>query len=270
MNTVLVDSHCHLDLMNPNHYGGDVSVVLDNARSCGVEHVLNACVDLDAYAKIHHLAQKYPNVFISLGVHPNHRPEHEPTPLELAALANTSRVVAVGETGLDYYRSSGELEWQRARFRNHIAAAKAAGKPLIVHCRSAKEDVLQILEEEGADAVGGVMHCFAEDWETACRAVELNFCVSFSGIVTYKNTDTLQQVAMQMPLDRLLVETDSPYLAPVPYRGRPNQPAYVRIVAAKIAELRGVALEVIAEATTQNFFRLFRNAAASTHTAVAR
>jgi TatD DNase family protein len=166
-------------------------------------------------------------------------------------------VVAIGETGLDYFRSEGDLEWQRERFRTHIAAAKSCAKPLIIHTREARADTLRVMEEEDAGAAGGVMHCFAEDWETARRAMDLGFYISFSGIVTFKNAQELKDVARRVPLERMLVETDSPYLAPVPHRGKPNEPAYVRFVAEHIAELRGTTFEAIAEATSENYYRLF-------------
>ena len=167
-------------------------------------------------------------------------------------------MIAIGETGLDYFRSEGDLDWQRERFRTHIQAARESGKPLIIHSREAREDVIRILREEGADSIGGVMHCFVDDWATACSAMDLDFYISFSGIVTFKNATDLQQVARQVPLDRILVETDSPYLAPVPFRGKQNQPAYVRYVAESIAELKGISYEQIADATTDNFYNRLR------------
>lgn len=203
------------------------------------------------------IAERYPNVYASVGVHPNEQGREEPTVERLVVLTADPKVIAIGETGLDYYRSEGDLSWQHARFRAHIAAAREAKKPLIVHSRDARKDTLRLLREEGADEVGGIMHCFVEDWETAERAMELGFYISFSGIVTFRTALELKEVARRVPADRLLVETDSPYLAPVPYRGKSNVPGYVRHVAEHIAELRGETLEHIAEQTTANFFRLF-------------
>lgn len=256
----LVDSHCHLNLMEAQ--GEDLEAVLASAREAGVRHMLCAGIDLESHPILLGYAERYRGVFASVGVHPNHREDPEPTEEELAGLAADPRIVAVGETGLDYYRSTGELEWQRARFRRHNAAAKRVRKPLIIHSREARDDTLRILEEEGADAVGGVMHCFVEDWDAACRAMDLGFYISFSGIVTFKNAQDLKDVARRVPLERLLVETDAPYLAPVPYRGKPNQPAYVRYVAEHIAELSDRSPQSVAEATTRNFFTLFPAAAA--------
>jgi TatD DNase family protein len=196
-----------------------------------------------------------------VGVHPNSRDGEEPGADCLAALAQDPRIVAIGETGLDYYRSQGDLKWQRERFRAHIRAARAARKPLIIHSREARGDVLRILEEERAADVGGVMHCFVDDWGTARRAMDLNFMISFSGIVTFRSAAELQDVARKVPLDRMLIETDAPYLAPVPHRGKENQPAWVLHVAEQIAALRGMTADTVATATTGNFFRLFPHAA---------
>ena len=198
---------------------------------------------------------------VSVGLHPNEQGGHDPDIDELVELATHPKVVAIGETGLDYFRSEGDLDWQRDRFRRHIAAAKVSGKPLIIHSRDAKEDTLEILEAEGASEVGGVMHCFTGDWDMAQRAMDLNFYVSFSGIVTFKSAQVLQDVATKMPPDRMLVETDCPYLAPVPHRGKPNQPAFVRHVAEFVAGLRGETYEQVAANTTENFKNLFRDAA---------
>ncbi|MFT5133273.1 MAG: TatD DNase family protein [Gammaproteobacteria bacterium] len=253
----LVDSHCHLPLIE----GADgIDSILLQAKAYDVSHMLCVCVELEAYPEILELATRYSCISASVGVHPNTKMEDEPSVDDLVELAKNPAVVAIGETGLDYFRSEGELEWQRDRFRNHIRAAKLINKPLIIHCREAKDDVIKLLEEEGADAVGGVMHCFVEDWETAQRAMALNFRISFSGIVTFKNAKPIKEVAKQVPLEMLLVETDSPYLAPVPFRGKINQPAYVKHVAEHIAELRETDYEVIAEASTNNFYKLFTHA----------
>jgi TatD DNase family protein len=194
-------------------------------------------------------------------VHPDERRDgREATLEELVRMADDPKVVAIGETGLDYFRVEGDTEWQRERFRTHIRAARQAGKPLVVHTRASAEDTLRLMREEHADEVGGVMHCFTETWDVAERAMALGFHISFSGIVTFKNAKDLKEVAKRVPLDRMLVETDSPYLAPVPHRGKPNQPAFVKHVAEEIASLRGLSFEEVARATTGNFFRLFRHA----------
>ena len=243
--------------MNPADYGGDLSAIVDAASVAEVSYLLSACVSLETFPPLHALASQFPNIWVSVGVHPNQREAKEPSVDELVELAIRPKVVAIGETGLDYFRSTGDLDWQRNRFRRHIQAAKQAARPLIVHSRDAGNDTLDLLEEEGARDAGGVMHCFVEDWESARRAMDIGFYISFSGIVTFKNAQDLQAVAKQVPLDRLLVETDSPYLAPVPVRGRPNQPAYVRHVAEYLANLKGLEPEIVFQATTENFFRLF-------------
>lgn len=253
----LVDSHCHL---NFEPLGSDLDEVLRHARDHGVEYFLCVGVNLEDFPEVRRLAHLHDSIFASVGVHPNERAGRDPEAAELQTLAADERVVAIGETGLDYYRSEGELDWQRERFRRHIRAARACGKPLIVHTREAARDTLQILREEHAAEVGGVMHCFTEDWDTARAALDLNFHISFSGILTYKSAETLRAVAAQVPAERLLVETDAPYLAPVPHRGQTNRPGYVRQVAECLAQVRGAALENLAEQTTGNFFRLFRHA----------
>lgn len=234
--------------------------ILAAAKEQGVSHFLCVAIDLETYPELLELARRYPQVFASVGVHPNTSTDHEPSAAELAQLASDPEVVAIGETGLDYYRSSGDLKWQRDRFRTHIDAARQADKPLIIHSRDARGDTTRLLKEEGAEAVGGVMHCFVDDWHTAQEAMDLGFYISFSGIVTFKNAKEVQDVARQIPLDRLLVETDAPYLAPMPYRGKPNQPAYVYHTARFLAELRGEDFEKLAGQTTENFFNLFKNA----------
>jgi TatD DNase family protein len=194
-------------------------------------------------------------------VHPNDRDRHEPGAQELVERAADPKVVAIGETGLDYYRSDGDLAWQRERFRTHIRAAGRCRKPLIIHTRAAKQDTIQIMREEGAGSAGGVMHCFTEDWPMAQRALDMGFYISFSGIITFKNAADLREVVKQVPLEQLLIETDAPYLAPVPHRGKSNQPRYVRHVAECVAELRGLTVEQVAELTRQNFYRCFPLAA---------
>lgn len=259
---MLVDSHCHLDRLKLDACGGSLDAALENAYEHGVSHLLCVCIDMDNFPDVLKIAHEHRNVFASVGVHPNEREGREPHVDELVAKAGDAQVVAIGETGLDYYYGQGDLDWQRERFRSHIAAAKASSKPLIIHSRDARDDTLRLMREEGAAEVGGVMHCFTEDWDMAKAAMDLNFYISFSGIVTFRNAAVLKEVARRMPADRILVETDSPYLAPVPYRGKPNQPAWVQHVAAHIAELRGEDLEQVAEYTTHNFFTLFSTAKA--------
>lgn len=252
---MLVDSHCHL---NFPELASNLPEIFANMKKNDVGYALCVGVNLKAFHEVLALAERYPNVYASVGVHPDYEEEKEPTAEELAELANHPKVIAIGETGLDYYRLKGDLEWQRERFRNHIRAAKLRGKPLIIHTREAAADTLRIMEEEGAATVGGVMHCFTESLEVAERAIALNFHISFSGIVTFKNALQLKEVARKIPLGRMLVETDSPYLAPVPFRGKTNQPAYVKQIAEEIARLRGISEEELAEATTRNFISLFR------------
>ena len=250
---MLVDSHCHIPLMKQ----GDLQAILDGALDNGVEHMLCVSVELESFPDLLKLAGQYDCISASVGVHPNTKTEAEPSAHELAELSDDPNIIGIGETGLDYFRSQGDLGWQRQRFRTHIKAALLAKKPLIIHSRESKQDVIQILTEEGANEVGGVMHCFVDDWQTAQQAMALNFYISFSGIVTFKNAQELKEVAKLVPLNRMLVETDSPYLAPVPFRGKQNQPAYVRYVAEHIAELRDEPIETIAQATTENFYSLF-------------
>ena len=250
----LVDSHCHIPLIEME---GGADAVIGAAREAGVGHMLCVSIDLESYPAIKHLADTHADISASVGVHPNSDSEIKLSEKILLELADDTDVIGIGETGLDYYRSQGDLDWQRERFRIHIRAAKQIGKPLIIHSREAKADVIEILAQEGADAIGGIMHCFVDDLETAKKAIDLNFYISFSGIVTFRNAKDLQDVARELPLDRLLVETDAPYLAPVPYRGKLNQPAYVRHVAEKIAELKDIEVPEVVSATTQNFARLF-------------
>jgi TatD DNase family protein len=255
---MLVDSHCHLDMLDLAPFGGSVGGVLAAAHEQDVEHFLCVSINMENYPAMLEIAETHAQVMASVGLHPNERDGHEPGIDELVELARHPKVVAIGETGLDYFRSEGDLDWQRDRFRRHIVAAKQSGKPLIIHSRDAREDTLRILEEENAGEAGGVMHCFTGDWDMAQHAMDLNFYISFSGIVTFKSAHELQEVALKIPAERMLVETDCPYLAPVPHRGKPNQPAFVRHVAEFIAELRGESYEHIAEMTTRNFESLFR------------
>jgi TatD DNase family protein len=252
---VLVDSHCHLDFPD---LSGELDMLLDRMRENGVVHAVCIGVTLENWPRIRAIAEAHSQLSMTVGVHPDEREAREPSEDELVTLAATPKVVAIGETGLDYFRATGDLEWQRERFRTHIRAARRSGKPLVIHTRSAAEDTLRIMREERAEEVGGVMHCFTETLAVAEAAIELGFHISFSGIVTFKNATQLQDVAKRIPHERLLVETDSPYLAPVPHRGKRNEPAFVRHVAEYVAGLRGVSVESLAEITTANFQRLFR------------
>jgi TatD DNase family protein len=256
---MLVDSHCHLDFPE---LAGRLDAVLAAMSAAEVGHALCVSVTREEFPRVRTLAEAHENLFASAGVHPDYVDVLDPSVEELLRLADHPKVVAIGETGLDYYRLEGDLEWQRERFRRHIRAARECGKPLIVHTRSAAEDTLRIMREERAADVGGVMHCFTETAAVASAAMEMGFLISFSGIVTFKNARALREVAREVPLASLLVETDSPYLAPVPHRGKTNEPAFVRHVAAEIARLRELDLEAVAAATTANFFRLFRHAVA--------
>jgi len=251
----LVDSHCHLDFPD---FDGKMAEIREEMRANGVTHALCISVNLPAFPKVLDLAQAHDNFFATVGVHPDHEVRTAVDRARLVELARHPRVVAIGETGLDYYRVSGDLEWQRERFRAHIRAARDCGKPLVIHTRQAAEDTLTIMREEDAGEVGGVMHCFTESQTVADAAVALGFHISFSGIVTFKNAGALKDVARRVPLERLLVETDSPYLAPVPHRGKINRPGLVRHVAEEVARLRGISLSEVAAATTDNFFRLFK------------
>jgi TatD DNase family protein len=250
-----VDSHCHLDFPE---LAGDIPAVLDAMAVARVTHALCIGVNLPDWPRVHALALGHPNLYATVGVHPDAQDTTEPTVETLVALAARPKVVAIGETGLDYYRLEGDLEWQRERFRVHIRAALHTRLPLVIHTRTAKEDTLALMREEKARDAGGVMHCFTETWAVARAALDLGFHISLSGIVTFKNAHDVKDVARRVPLDRLLIETDSPYLAPVPFRGKLNQPSYVPHVAAEIANLRGITPEEVAQATTANFFRLFK------------
>jgi TatD DNase family protein len=251
---MFIDSHCHLnfpDLVK------DLDAILAKMRDNNVSHALCVSVELASFPQVLDLAEKHDNLYASVGVHPDYELENEPTLEELVSLAQHPKVVAIGETGLDYYRLTGDLDWQRDRFRTHIRAAKEGGKPLIVHTRSAAADTLRIMAEEDAGKAGGVMHCFTENLQIAEAAIELGFYISFSGIVTFKNATLIKEVAKSIPLDKILIETDSPYLAPMPHRGKTNQPGFVKHVAEEIAFLRNISLDEVGKATSQNFRRLF-------------
>jgi TatD DNase family protein len=252
---LFVDSHCHLDFPD---FTGRMPEVLAAMAQNRVTHALCVSVCLETLPAVLKLAEDHPNLYASVGVHPDHREGAEPSLDDLVRLAAHPRVVAIGETGLDYYRETGDTAWQRARFRTHIRAARACAKPLIIHTRAAAADTLTLMREEGAGEVGGVMHCFTETAETAAAALALGFHISFSGIVTFKNAADLRDVAQRVPLERLLIETDAPYLAPVPHRGKVNQPAWVRHVAEELARVRGIDVDTLATASSANFFRLFK------------
>lgn len=255
---MLVDSHCHLDFPELRE---DLAGVVSRMGDNGVTHALTISTTLETFPAVRDVARALPNVWCTAGVHPDERRDgREVTLEELVAMAADPEVVGIGETGLDYFRVEGDTEWQRERFRTHIRAARATRKPLVIHTRAAAADTLAIMREEGAGEVGGVMHCFTETWDVAEAAMAQGFHISFSGIVTFKNAKDLKEVAARVPLERMLVETDSPYLAPVPHRGKPNQPAFVKHVAEEVARLRGIGFDEVAAATTRNFFSLFRDA----------
>lgn len=256
---ILVDSHCHFDLLDRDREGNEPLSVINRALQSDVHYFLNVCVDLQTVEAVLNVAEQHECVFASVGVHPNHH-EDPVTREQLLKYASLKKVIAIGETGLDYYRSKEQVSWQQDQFRLHIDLAKSLRKPLIIHTREAQQDTLRIMKEQQAYEIGGVMHCFTENWDMAKAALDLGFYISISGIVTFKNAKTVQEVAKQVPLDRLLIETDSPYLAPEPMRGQPNEPAFVRHTAAYLAALRQVSLEEIAEQTTNNFFNLFKGA----------
>ena len=251
---MFVDSHCHLDFPD---LAANLPEILKRMKTNRVSQALCVSVNMPDWPNLLALVEQHPELWASVGVHPDYEDTTEPSVEDLVSKSSHPRVIAIGETGLDYFRLTGDLEWQRERFRTHIRAAKAAGLPLIIHTRSSAEDTLRIMREEKADEAGGVMHCFTESWEVAQAAIEMNFYISFSGIVTFKSATSLQEVAQKVRLDRLLIETDSPYLAPVPFRGKTNDPSLVVHVAEKIAELRRVSVKEIEEASTENFFKLF-------------
>ena len=258
---MFIDSHCHIDFPELAARMPELRAKMAENR---VTHALCVSVDLPDFPRVLALAEEYPNIFASVGVHPDYEDTPEPTVEQLVELSSHPKIVAIGETGLDYYRLTGDLEWQRERFRTHIRASRATGKPLIIHTRAASADTIRIMREEGAGTgnggVAGVMHCFTESLEVAQASMEQGFYISFSGIVTFKSARDLQAVALAVPLERMLIETDSPYLAPVPYRGRMNEPGYVAHVAEFIANLKGVSVEEVAARTSANFFELFKGA----------
>ena len=250
-----VDSHCHLNFPELSE---NIADVLAQMRHNDVVGVLCVSVNLADFPQVLALAEQHPNIYASVGVHPDYEGVEEPSVARLIELAQHPKVIAIGETGLDYFRLKGDLEWQRTRFRNHIRAARECGKPLIIHTREAAADTLRIMAEENAAEAGGVMHCFTETWEVAEAALAMGFYISFSGIVTFKNAKQLKEMAQRVPLESILIETDAPYLAPMPHRGKLNQPAYVKHVAEEIALLRGISVNEVGQRTTENFMRLFK------------
>ncbi|MBL1320919.1 MAG: TatD family hydrolase [Methylophaga sp.] len=254
---MFIDSHCHLNMLAQEE--GGLDAVIAQAKENSVDHIVCIAIDRASCDEVIEIATHYPNMSASAGIHPNVEPTPEETLTveQLVGLADHEKIIAIGETGLDYFRSEGDLEWQRDRFRIHIEAAKQTNKPLIIHTREAREDTMDILEQENAQKAGGIIHCFTENWQTAQRALDIGFYISLSGIVTFKNAKELQDVAKKLPLNRILIETDAPYLAPMPHRGKTNKPAFVKHVAEFLAELRGDTVENIAQATSDNFHCLF-------------
>ncbi len=254
-----IDSHCHI---NFPELAARMPELLARMAENAVSHALCVSVDLPDFPQVLALAEQYPHIYASVGVHPDYEDTPEPSVEQLVRLADHPKVIAIGETGLDYYRLTGDLEWQRERFRTHIRASRQTRKPLIIHTRSASADTIRILREEGAGVadggVAGVMHCFTESLEVAEAAIEMGFYISFSGIVTFKSAKELQAVALALPLERILIETDAPYLAPVPHRGKMNEPGFVAHVGQYLAQLKGLPVEQVAQQTTDNFFNLFK------------
>jgi len=254
---MFIDSHCHLDRLNLDPYEGDLSKAIHAAHDNQVSEMLCVAIDLEHIDQVLEISRRFAPIYASVGVHPTSDDVEEPTVERLLSLAQEEKVIAIGETGLDYYYGTEACQQQRDRFVVHMEAAKQLGKPIIVHTRDAKEDTLALIKEHCDLDAGGVLHCFTEDWDMAKRAIDMNFYISFSGIVTFKNAKALQEVARNVPLDRMLIETDSPYLAPVPFRGKPNEPKYVPEVAKFLSSLKSVELETLAATTSDNFRRLF-------------
>jgi TatD DNase family protein len=251
---MFVDSHCHINFPElKENIAGVLSRMADNS----VTHALCVSVNRQSHGEVLDLARAHSNLYASVGVHPDEPEDGDIDLKELVRLAQAKEVVAIGETGLDYYRVDGDPEWQRERFRTHIRAARESGKPLIIHTRNAAADTINIMRSEKAGEVGGVMHCFTETYDVAAQAMEIGFMISFSGIVTFKNASELRETAKKIPMERMLIETDSPYLAPVPYRGKTNEPSFVRYVAEEIARIRELPADRVGEVTSNNFFRLF-------------
>jgi len=257
---MFIDSHCHLDKLDLKHYPNGLDEALASASASGVSKVLCIGIDLDNIDVVLTLAEKYPQVYASVGVHPLYQKSREPTSCELIELAQHPKVIAIGETGLDYFYCEGNLQWQRQRFSSHIEASLETDLPLIVHTRSAKDDTLQMLKDSGDGKLKGVLHCFTEDLDMAQQAIALGFYISISGIVTFKNADVLRDVVRELPIEKLLIETDAPWLTPMPFRGKPNEPKHVVEVAKMIADLKNIPLEDVARQTTNNFHALFKQA----------
>jgi len=251
------DSHCHLDRIDLDGHNNSFSQLLETIRADQVTRMVCIGVNLETFDDMYALIEPYEDIYCSAGVHPDYEKTREPTADILCQMATRDKVVAIGETGLDYMEASGDMEWQRQRFITHIEAAKQCNLPLIIHSRNAKKDTLDLLRDHGAEAAGGVLHCFTEDWEMAKQAIDMGFYISISGIVTFNQAENVRQVAVKIPDDRLLIETDSPWLSPVPFRGKINHPGRVRYVAEKLAEIRGVSLQQLAETTYANANRLF-------------
>ena len=254
---MFVDSHCHLDRLDLTPYDGDLAAAIDAAKSRGVDRMLCIGIDMGNAKAVVDIASRYEGINASVGVHPMDVNDSLVNIDELRTLALSPEVVAIGETGLDYYYTKESAELQRESFALHLKLSSELGKPVIVHTRDARDDTISIIRQHGDSAVAGVLHCFTESWEMASQALDENYYISFSGIVTFKNAAALREVAKKVPLDRILIETDSPYLAPMPYRGKKNEPKYVVEVAECIAELRGLAVEEVAEITSTNFDKLF-------------
>jgi TatD DNase family protein len=252
---MFIDSHCHLNFPGLVE---QLDELLANMKDNQVSHALCVSVELSSFPAVLALAEAHDNLYASVGVHPDYELDDEPSQAQLVTLAEHPKVIAIGETGLDYYRLTGDLEWQRERFRTHIRASRESGRPLIIHTRAAADDTLRIMAEENAGEVGGVMHCFTESLDVAKAAIDLGFYISFSGILTFKKATSIKEVAQNIPLDKMLIETDSPYLAPTPHRGKTNQPAFVKHVAEEIARLRNITVDEVGVATSQNFNRLFK------------
>jgi TatD DNase family protein len=251
------DSHCHLDRIDLDGFDNDFKQLLQTIEQAGVTRMICIGVDLESFETMHRLILHYDPVFCSAGVHPDYIDATEPDVDKLCSLAERDKVVAIGETGLDYFHQSGDLAWQRERFVTHIEAARQCKLPLIIHTRDAREDTLTLLRRHKADEVGGVLHCFTEDWEMASAAIDLGFYISISGIVTFQQAQNVRDMAQRIPLQNLLIETDAPWLSPAPFRGKINHPGRVRLVAEKLAEIRGESLETLADATYRNANRLF-------------
>ena len=255
---MFIDSHCHI---NFPELAARMPEILAKMADNKVTHALCVSVDLPDFPQVLALAKEYPHIYASVGVHPDYEDTPEPSVEQLVELSDHPKIIAIGETGLDYFRLQGDLEWQRERFRTHIKASRVTRKPLIIHTRAASEDTIRIMREEGAGTeaggVAGDMHCFTESLEVARAAIDMGFYISFSGIVTFKSAKDLQAVALELPLERILIETDSPYLAPMPHRGKMNEPGFVPHVGEYIAKLKGIPVEQVAEQTSANFFKLF-------------